>query len=171
MIPSVVASEVTGALRDFLTTGFGPSSPELASVVTDFLADPETRGPEPVLEPFDSREGQSEFLVRYLSALQTSGEALRGICIVARTTGERDAIKRHLNAQDVEVELIERDTADDGVQAGVRFATMHRVKGLEFDRVVMASMNEGLVPLSAAIESGSDDTARESAEAEERSLV
>ena len=85
--------------------------------------------------------------------------------------GERDAIKRHLNAQDVEVELIERDTADDGAQAGVRLATMHRVKGLEFDRVVMASMNEGLVPLSVAIESGSDDTARETAETEERSLV
>ena len=120
---------------------------------------------------FDSREEQSEFLVRYLSALQTRGEALRGVCIVARTTGERDAIKQHLNAQDVEVELIERDTADDGAQAGVRLATMHRVKGLEFDRVVMASMNEGLVPLSAAIESSSDDTARESAETEERSLV
>ena len=47
MIPSVVASEVTGALRDFLTTGFGPSSPEFASVVDDFLADPENlvKGP------------------------------------------------------------------------------------------------------------------------------
>ena len=47
MIPSVVASEVTGALRDFLTTGFGPSSPELANVVDDFLADPENlvKGP------------------------------------------------------------------------------------------------------------------------------
>ena len=45
MIPSVVASEVTGALRDFLTTGFGPSSPELSSVVDDFLAE-ERRQPE-----------------------------------------------------------------------------------------------------------------------------
>ena len=130
-----------------------------------------TRGPEPVLKRFDSREEQSEFLVSYLSALQARGEALRGVCIVARTTMERDAVKQHLTAQDVEVELIERDTADDGVQPGVRLATMHRVKGLEFDRVVMASMNEGLVPLSVAIESGSDDTARESAETEERSLV
>lgn len=130
-----------------------------------------TRGPEPVLKRFDTREEQSEFLVSYLSALWTSGEALRGVCIVARTTGERDAIKQHLTAQDVEVELIERDTTDDGAQAGVRLATMHRVKGLEFERVVMASMNEGLVPLSAAIKTSSDDTARESAETEERSLV
>ena len=47
MIPSVVASEVTGALRDFLATGFGPSSPALAGVVDDFLADPENlvKGP------------------------------------------------------------------------------------------------------------------------------
>ena len=40
MIPSVVASEVTGALRDFLATGFGPSNPALAGVVDDFLAEP-----------------------------------------------------------------------------------------------------------------------------------
>ena len=48
---------------------------------------------------------------------------------------------------------------------------MHRVKGLEFERVVMASMNEGMVPLSAAIDGKGDDTARESAVTEERSLV
>ena len=41
MIPSVVASEVTDALRDFLTTGFEPSTPALAGVLKDdFLADP-----------------------------------------------------------------------------------------------------------------------------------
>ena len=47
MIPSVVAAEVTDALRDFLATGFGPSTPELASVVGDFLADPDylAKGP------------------------------------------------------------------------------------------------------------------------------
>ena len=41
MIPSVVESEVAGALRDFFATGFGPSSPALASEVDDFLSDPE----------------------------------------------------------------------------------------------------------------------------------
>ena len=130
-----------------------------------------TRGPAPVLRRFDTGEEQTEFLAGYLTALQTGGEALRAVCIVARTTAERDAIKQQLNAQDVEVEVIERDAADDEAQAGVRLATMHRVKGLEFERVVMASMNEGLVPLSAAITSKSDEAARESAATEERSLV
>ena len=130
-----------------------------------------TRGPEPALERFDTQEEQIEFLMRYLAVLETSGEALRAVCIVARTTGEREAIKQRLLAQDVEVEVIDRDTIDDAAHAGVRLATMHRVKGLEFERVVMASMNEGLVPLSAAIAGKGDDTARESAETEERSLV
>ena len=47
MIPSAVASEVADALRSFLRTGFGPSNPELAGVVDDFLAEPENlvKGP------------------------------------------------------------------------------------------------------------------------------
>ncbi len=49
MIPSVVAAEVTGALRDFLTTGFGPSNPALAHVVDDFLAEPEDLAKGPYL--------------------------------------------------------------------------------------------------------------------------
>ena len=65
MIPSVVASEVTGALRDFLTTGFGPPSPELASVVDDFHADPENLVKGPYLSvalPFRrAREGGEPF--------------------------------------------------------------------------------------------------------------
>ena len=130
-----------------------------------------TRGPEPVLKRFDSREEQIAFLVSYLTMLQAEGDALRAVCIVARTRGERDAIERRLHAQDIEIEVIEGDTVDDPTQTGVRLATMHRVKGLEFERVVMASMNEGLVPLSAAIAGTGDDAARESAETEERSLV
>ena len=130
-----------------------------------------TRGPEPVLERFDTQAEQIEFLVRYLAALQTSGEPLRAVCVVARTTGERDAIKKHLLARDIEVEVIDRDAIDDAAHVGVRLATMHRVKGLEFERVVMASINEGLVPLSVAIAGKGDDTACELAQTEERSLV
>ncbi len=49
MIPSVVASEATGALRDFLATGFGPSNPTLANVVDDFLAEPGSLAKGPYL--------------------------------------------------------------------------------------------------------------------------
>ncbi len=39
MLPSTLAAEVTDALEDFLSTGFGPSNPALSGVVQQFLAD------------------------------------------------------------------------------------------------------------------------------------
>lgn len=48
---------------------------------------------------------------------------------------------------------------------------MHRVKGLEFDRVAIASVNSGLVPLLAAVRSRGDAASRARAETEERALV
>ena len=65
MIPSVVAAEVSGALGDFLATGFGPSNPALAHVVDDFLAQPENLAKGPYLSialPFQpATEGGEPF--------------------------------------------------------------------------------------------------------------
>ena len=41
MVPSVVATEVTVALLYFLSGGFRPSNPALATVMENFLAEPE----------------------------------------------------------------------------------------------------------------------------------
>lgn len=46
---------------------------------------------------------------------------------------------------------IKRNKVDDTSYEGVRVATMHRVKGLEFDYVFIAGMNKGVMPLSSAI--------------------
>ena len=130
-----------------------------------------TRGPEPVLRNFVSREEQNDYLTGYLPDLQNGGESLRAVCIVARTAEERRAVEQALCGMGVETTVIERNTIDDGTKGGVRLATMHRVKGLEFERVVMAGINRGLVPLSAAVDNKSDAAARESAETEERALL
>ena len=130
-----------------------------------------TRGPEPLLKNFGSREEQNDFVVRYLQDLEGWGQALRAVCIVARTIGERNSINETLQAQGVETTVIEREITDDDTQGGVRLATMHRVKGLEFEQVLMVSVNRGLVPLSAAIDGRSDAAAQVSAETEERALV
>ena len=130
-----------------------------------------TRGPEPLLRHFGSREEQNDYLGRYLVDLQERGESLRAVCVVARTTGERRVVEKALGVQGVETTVIERNAIDDGTGGGVRLATMHRVKGLEFERVVMVSVNRGLVPLSAAIDGRSDAASRETAETEERALL
>ena len=130
-----------------------------------------TREPEPMLRNFESREEQSAFIVDYLKQFQTEDFSLRGVCIVARTRRERDAIAETLKEHDLTHVALEAGAVDAAETDGVRLATMHRVKGLEFDRVVMASINSDLVPLPIAIDARGDAVERESAETEERALV
>ena len=106
-------------------------------------------GPEPRLEHFADREGQSNWIIRYLTDLEDRHEPLRGVCVVARTREERDAIAEELEDAELQVEVLEADSPDEA-SVGVRLATMHRVKGLEFDHMVIASVNKGIVPLPAA---------------------
>ena len=124
-----------------------------------------------MLRHFGSQEEQNDYLVRYLQELEGQGQSLRAVCVVARTNEERRAVEEALRAEGIETTVIERNTIDDDARGGVRVATMHRVKGLEFERVVMAGINRGLVPLSAAIDGKSDAAARESVETEERALL
>ena len=130
-----------------------------------------THGPRPQLVALESKEQQAAFVVRYLRGLLDRGAVLRGVCTVARTRAERDFLAEALMDADIEVTVLEADNPDEARDEGVRLATMHRVKGLEFDRVVIASVNDNLVPLPAALAGYADETALESAETEERALV
>ena len=92
---------------------------------------------------------------------------MRGVCVVARTGYERDAVREELASADLPVEVLEADSPDESSE-GVRLATMHRVKGLEFDRMLIVSTNEDLVPLAAAVHDlgneGGPERAAETAE-------
>jgi superfamily I DNA/RNA helicase len=54
--------------------------------------------------------------------------------------------------------------------SGVRLATMHRVKGLEFPTMILAGVNSKVMPLRIAAVEG-DPTARKEHEDRERSLL
>jgi len=71
----------------------------------------------------------------------------------------------------VSVYLLEKEGADSEKQNHVRLATMHRVKGLEFEEMVLASLNKGLVPLGVALDSAGDPVERRQADLEERALL
>ena len=130
-----------------------------------------THGPSPQVIVFDSAEQQADFIVRWLGNLAGRGESLRGTCIVARTQAERDSLGQAIEEAGLSGVVLEQHLPDDAGDDAVRLATMHRVKGLEFDRVIMASVNEGVVPLPKAVQGHADDSAREWAETEERALV
>ena len=126
-------------------------------------------GPEPRLEHFATRDEQTNWIVRYLTDLVDQDEPLRSVCVVARTRDERDPIGEGLEDAGLTVEVLEADSPDES-STGVRLATMHRVKGLEFDRMVIASVNKNIVPLAAAMHAV-DGPESATAETAERALL
>ena len=62
-----------------------------------------------------------------------------------------------------------RREAEEVEREGIRVATMHRLKGLEFRRVLLAGVQAGQVPLAPATR-GSDAALREDLEKQERCL-
>lgn len=130
-----------------------------------------THGPEPLIRHFVSREEQANGVVRYLKRLREREQLLRSVCVAAPVKSELDALEKALRNHDLAVFRLGPDTLDDGTKEGVRLATMHRVKGLEFDRVVIASVNERLVPHRRAYEGAGDAAELAKAETKERALL
>jgi superfamily I DNA/RNA helicase len=63
----------------------------------------------------------------------------RQVCIAARTNDDVDAVANGLKKAGVATLRLERSTPDDPAVPGVRVATMHRIKGLEFGVVIIAA--------------------------------
>ncbi len=92
-------------------------------------------------------------------------------CLVARTNALRDKYGTALNDKGIATYAVRRSAAEDTSAPGLRIATMHRVKGLEFSRVVIAGVNEDLIPLKESLEQTEDQAIRDEREAWERALL
>lgn len=92
-------------------------------------------------------------------------------CLVLRTRSLLDQYEAALQERGLESYRIRRSEAEDRSAPGLRMATMHRVKGLEFDRLVIAAVNEGVVPLETEDLRSDDGAVREETELRERALL
>ena len=124
-------------------------------------------GPAPEVRCFDSMTGQAEGI---LSAIKDNELAPEACCVIARTRKEVADLKAALESGGQVCHLLDGRSSitPDGA---LNLATMHRVKGLEFDTVFVASANAGLLPLDFVVNSASDAVTRRQRENEERALV
>lgn len=129
-----------------------------------------THGAPPPHRHLRSAEEQAAALEGLIRHWLAEGTPASSICIVARTNLELDDIERRLRTRGITTQQIRLDEAESGAVDAVRLATMHRAKGLEFDRVSVASVNHDLVPLSSAGET-QDPVERATHELEERALL
>lgn len=123
------------------------------------------RGEPPEVRVLDGFDAEVDAIAAWVA----HGDASR-TCLVARTNALRDRYEAALQARGVATYAVRRSEPDDPSTPGLRVATMHRVKGLEFDRVVIAGMNEDLMPWRTAVGTSEDPAVRREAEEMERAL-
>ena len=116
-------------------------------------------------------EEQASFIVNLVNQHVANGVSLSNVCIVARVRQELDFIETALTNAGVGCYRLAKSGSDSAHHGEVRLATIHRVKGLEFDEMILASLNEGVVPLKAALDSAGDPVERKQADLEERALL
>lgn len=102
--------------------------------------------------------------------IKADTDAVSQTCLVTRRNKDLDQYEAALREKGIETYRVRRSEADDRSKPGLRLATMHRVKGLEFDRMVIARVNEGTVPLLKGDVESDDPGVREEAELRERAL-
>jgi len=87
--------------------------------------------------------------------------------LTARTNELLDQYEAAIKSGGIAAYRIRRSIAEDRRTPGLRLATMHRVKGLEFEYVIVAGVNEGIIPLKVPGSTGTTE-AFEAAESETR---
>ena len=125
----------------------------------------------PKVEHTDSFQNEIDFIIEYLDQIEQEGCFLNEVCLVARTHNLLKQYEGALKAKGKDIYFIRRSEADDRRKAGIRLATMHRVKGLEFDRVIIAGVNDEIVPLKVERLTTNDPVIQKESLTQERALL
>ncbi|WP_404359807.1 3'-5' exonuclease [Methylotuvimicrobium sp. KM1] len=105
-------------------------------------------GDYPDVHHFSSISDESKWIGEKIESLISSGMLSQDICLVARTNHLLDEFQLQLQSMGIEIRKLSRQAPDNRNLPGIRLATMHRVKGLEFKAVFMVAINDGIVPLN-----------------------
>lgn len=128
-------------------------------------------GDEPLIKAFEDTAEEQKFLTSTLHQIQQEQGGLAATCIVARTNGGVEKLNVALKRAGFSTRIINKDESDDPSDPALRIATMHRVKGLEFDQVFIPNLDINQLPLRVELDQRPDQLSRELFENQERSLL
>ncbi len=103
-------------------------------------------GEPPVVKACPNETAVGEASAAHIKGLLEAGAKPETICSVAPTHHELDLYQKYLQQVCPIIHRIEPGKADDAATPGLRLATIHRVKGLEFDHVILAGRLESVQP-------------------------
>lgn len=130
-----------------------------------------TSGPHPEIRLFSDKYEEQQQVLSLLNKLKNSNIPMESICITARTNEIIDNYSSLLGKHGVASYKISRSNALNNKKSGVRLATMHRVKGIEFDYVILVSACEGIIPAEAILNAQENAIDRQNVLQKERSLL
>lgn len=110
-----------------------------------------THGIAPTIEYFKNADEELVYLVNEINKLIDSGVPMNNICVVARTRKIVEDYIAYFTANGIRSYEIKQNKLDDRNYDGIRVATMHRVKGLEFQYIFAVAINNRIMPLVTAI--------------------
>lgn len=110
-------------------------------------------GDKPIISLTADFKEESATIIKQIQALLANGVRDQDICLTARTRHGYERYGEALKEAGIETYVLGQDSGDNDQRGGVRVATMHRIKGLEFQYVFLAGINEGVVPEAKAMAS------------------
>lgn len=125
------------------------------------------RGPSPRLVECASVADELDQVATQTQAWITDGVAPSSIAVLARSEATRDQFVRALGERGVPARALENKPSSGN---HVQVLTMHRSKGMEFSRVVLAGIDDAHVPSAATLKSVPEEE-RVEALLRERSLL
>jgi len=127
-------------------------------------------GVKPEVHLFGGLKEELAFVVSHIKRLLEVGRA-EHVCLTARMTRllEGDYARALQEAHIPFVELDQQEESDSG--EGVRLATMHRVKGLEYPHVLIVGVTADYVPPRSVMDRTDDPAERAELEVQERCLL
>jgi superfamily I DNA/RNA helicase len=125
-------------------------------------------GPDPEFVPCDNQTDELEKVSDTIKAWLTGGDIQpENIAVLTRSQDDRDRFVRGLGERGVSARALDKAVAGPGHPLVL---TMHRAKGMEFSRVILAGVDDKHVPSPAVLRNMPDEE-RDEALLRERSML
>ena len=128
-------------------------------------------GESPELQGYDTEESELEALFGWIKSVCPNEEGLSEVGILLRTRKSAERIGKALEERGIATFTLSGSTTDDRSISGVRIATMHRAKGLEFHAVALPFASQALLPPRAVLSEAVDEADKRERLEREKSLL
>lgn len=129
-----------------------------------------TRGNKPRIQTFANKEEHDKRLIELIRNLTAQDVKDSEICIACRTNDLCSDYYQLLKNANVKPYHLKNDIHEES-EDGIRIATMHRIKGIEFDYVILVCANDNVIPPPSVVSQQDNPIDEEAKMQQERSLL